>query len=299
MSAPRMSTPRSIAASALRLARRVTPATLAGVALRPPRITYHRLRATHPSRTVAGTRFDALQCDEVMHTVLDAVARRRRLRLSFANAEFVIEGEKREWLRRYLDDCDLVLADGNSIVTASRMARPDAALPARVTGTDFVEALGRASAAQGVRLAFVGGAPGVAQGAADRLTARFPGAQVVVCLNGYEELADTERAIARINAATPDVLMVCLGNPRQEAWIERHQDALTVPVIFGNGGALDFAAGRVQRAPYWMQRMGLEWTYRLLQDPSMTRFRRQARLPYFIWLAWRRARTDEASTHGR
>ena len=278
---------------------RPTPRATSAITARPPRITQHRLRTTHPSRSVAGTRFDALQCEQVMQVVFDAVQRRRRLRLSFANAEFVIEGEKREWLRRYLDDCDLVLADGHSIVTASRLTDAETALPARVTGTDFVEELGRASAAQGLRLAFAGGAPGVAQVAADRLTARFPGAQVVVCLNGYDELADDARAIARINDAQPDVLMVCLGNPRQEAWIERHQDALTVPVIFGNGGALDFAAGKVQRAPHWMQRLGLEWVFRLCQDPTMTRVRRQARLPYFIWLAWRRAAADRAAKHGR
>lgn len=265
---------------------------------RPPRITQHRLRATHPSRQVAGTRFDALQCEQVMQVVMEAVTRRRRLRLSFANAEFVIEGEKTEWLRRYLDDCDLVLADGHSIVTASRLADKATALPERVTGTDFVDALGRASAAQGLRLAFAGGAPGIAQLAADRLVARFPGAQVVACLNGYDELADEAHVIHRLNTAQPDVLMVCLGNPRQEAWIEKHQDALTVPVIFGNGGALDFAAGKVQRAPRWMQRLGLEWVFRLFQDPSLSRVRRQARLPVFIWLAWRRA-TGTRTPHGR
>ena len=116
---------------------------------RPPRVTQARLRAFRPSRSIAGVRFDALRCNDVIDVVADAVRRRRRLRLSFANAEFVIERDRNTALQQYLDDCDLVLADGSSIVTASRLTGDAPPLPTRVTGTDFVDALGEASAATG------------------------------------------------------------------------------------------------------------------------------------------------------
>ena len=256
---------------------------------RLPRVTQARLRAFRPSRSIAGVRFDALRCNDVIDVVADAVRRRRRLRLSFANAEFVIERDRNTALQQYLDDCDLVLADGSSIVTASRLTGDAPPLPTRVTGTDFVDALGEASAVHGFRLAFVGGKPGVAAQAAARLTGKHPGAKVVLCMNGYDELTHTAQVISRLNEATPDVIMVCLGNPRQEQWILANEAALNAPVIFGNGGALDFTAGVFRRAPAWMQRTGLEWLYRLVQEPTSARFRRQLRLPIFIWLAWRRS----------
>jgi N-acetylglucosaminyldiphosphoundecaprenol N-acetyl-beta-D-mannosaminyltransferase len=256
------------------------------------------LRALHASRTIAGIRFDALDCAQVIDEVVDAVRRRKRIRLSFANAEFAIEGTTNRALMTYLDDCDLVLADGSSIVSVSRMRREAPPLPARVTGTDFVHALATASARDGLRLAFVGGQPGVAADAARRLASAYPGVCVVATLNGYDDIADSQTAIDRLNSARADVVMVCLGNPRQEAWIAAHDEALDAPVLFGNGGALDFAAGRVRRAPAWMQRAGAEWAFRLVQDPSRTRLRRQLRLPLFFWLAWRdRILTGAATQH--
>lgn len=267
----------------------------------PPRlqrVTHARLRAQIPGRRIAGVRFDAMRAGDVIEVVCDAVRRQRRLRLSFANAEFAIEGVKNAALQRYLDDCDLVLADGSSIVTASRFTGDAPPLPTRVTGTDFVHALGAASAEHGLRLAFVGGKPGIAVIAAHNLMGQYPGSNVVLSLDGYDDLADPAVAIARLNAANADVVMVCLGNPRQEAWIAEHDAALTAPVIFGNGGALDFTAGAVTRAPQWVQDRGMEWAYRLVQDPTTTRLRRQLRLPLFVWLALRQSAAERFTTSG-
>ena len=110
------------------------------------------------------------------------------------------------------------------------------------------------------------------------------GLRIAGCRHGYFDFGDEPAIVEEINVSGAQVLMVCLGNPKQEEWIERNFRALRTAVVFGNGGALDFYSGRVLRAPICVQRLGLEWLFRLMQDPSLTRVRRQARLLKFLWM---------------
>lgn len=230
--------------------------------------------------TLAGVRFSALTLQGCIDFVEKRIGERRRTVIAFANAEFVIEARKNDELRRYLTSCDLVLADGISVVLMSRVFGC-VRLPERVTGTDFVAALAELASRQDFRLCFVGGTPGVAAAAARRLSDLHPGAKIVGCIDGFEEIQDNEAAVRTINATGADAIMVCLGNPAQERWIARNASRLIAPLLFGNGGALDFWSGRRKRAPEWIQRLGLEWLFRLLQEPTAARLRRQLRLPLF------------------
>lgn len=164
---------------------------------------------------------------------------------------------------------DLVLADGMPIVLASRLL--GVPLPARVTGVDLLDDLAADSAQSGLRLFFFGAGPGVAEQAARVLARRHPGFTSAGCWSpalGFDRDPDaTEREIARINAVQPDVLLVGLGAPRQEAWLWKHRERLDVGVGIAVGGSFDMIAGRVRRAPRVVRGAGLEWAWRLSHEP--------------------------------
>lgn len=162
-----------------------------------------------------------------------------------------------------------LVADGMPLVWASRW-RP-VRLPQRVTGSDLVPALCARAAERGYRVFFLGGAEGVAEEAVRRLTERYPTLPVAgIEVPPFRPLSpeETEALIARIRATRPDLLFVAFGQPKGELWLAEHCEALGVPVSVQAGGTVDFLAGRIRRAPRWIQRIGLEWAFRLSQEPS-------------------------------
>ena len=145
------------------------------------------------------------------------------------------------------------------------------------------------AAASGWRIFFLGAAEGVAVRTAEILAARYTGLQVVGTYAGSPAAADSPDIIARVRAASPDILFVAYGAPRQDLWIDAHRSELAVPVMMGVGGALDHIVGIRRRAPGWVQRLNLEWLYRLITQPW--RWRRQLDLPRFVWRVLRSPRT--------
>nr|WP_303652929.1 WecB/TagA/CpsF family glycosyltransferase [Paludisphaera mucosa] len=172
-----------------------------------------------------------------------------------------------------------VLADGAPIVRAAR-GRPRP-LPERVAGSDLIFHLCDLAARKGRRMFFLGAPEGVADEAAAKLTARYSGLQVVGTeCPPFRKLSDEEHEalLSRIRAARPDILFVAFGQPKGERWISENLTRLGVPVAVQVGASLEFAAGRFARAPRWMQKTGLEWLFRLLQEPRRlaTRYARNA-----------------------
>lgn len=171
------------------------------------------------------------------------------------------------------DDADLVVADGAPIVWLSRIvARSRAgALPERVTGVELFWDLVKASHEKGLRLFLLGGLSGAGELAAARARAAWPRANICGVYCPPPELFDTPDEQDRIRdvlrAAAPHVLFVALGAPKQEKWIHANKHRLNVPVSIGIGGTFELASGTVQRAPQWMQRAGLEWAFRVGQEP--------------------------------
>ena len=175
-----------------------------------------------------------------------------------------------------------ILADGAPLVWASRWH--GSPLPERVAGSDLIFELSAEAAKKGYRLFLLGGAKDVAQEAAGRLKARYPGLEVVGTeCPPFRELIPEEQSVLvdRIRSARPDILFVAFGQPKGERWIDRHLADLGVPVCVQLGASLDFAAGRVRRAPRWMQRAGLEWAFRLWLEPGRL-FTRYASNAWFI-----------------
>ena len=184
---------------------------------------------------------------------------------------------------------DFVTADGMPIVLLSKLLRNP--LPARVTGADMVPAICRRCAEEGLRVYVLGGDKDAVEEAFRKLGVVSGGVEelkVVGIDPAFVKLdEDQPEIVERINAAKPDVLFVALGNPKQELWMGRNASRLDAGVMVGIGGTFNFIAGRVKRAPKWMQRSGLEWIYRILQEPGRLWRRYAYGLVKFAWLSVR------------
>ncbi|MDR0325625.1 MAG: WecB/TagA/CpsF family glycosyltransferase [Oscillospiraceae bacterium] len=167
---------------------------------------------------------------------------------------------------------DLILADGVGVTRAARkLGRP---LPCRVTGADWLSRMLGVCAENGKKVFFLGGKPGVAETAARNC----PGVTVCGVHDGY--FKEDGPVLEAVREAKPDVLIVCLGAPKQELWMYRNREALSGILMAGLGGSLDVLAGHVKRAPVWIQKIGFEWLYRALRQPS--RVKRLFVIPKFL-----------------
>lgn len=186
-------------------------------------------------------------------------------------------------LRQIAGNAELVTPDGAGILWACR--RLGSPLIERVSGVEIVERLCALSAEKGYRLFFFGAAPGVAADAAERMRERYPACQIVGTRDGFFTSGEEAEVAASIKQARPDVLFVALGIPKQEKWIARHRADLGIPVLIGVGGSFDVHSGRVKRAPKWIQRLNLEWLYRLAKNPR--KISKVMTLPKFVWMTIR------------
>lgn len=240
--------------------------TSGGQPLAPPDI----LR-TRRVLVVLGVPIDDLTMPEALARIDAFVNHGRRSgrshQIATVNADFAVKALEDPELRYLLQQADMATADGMPLVWGARLL--GVPLKDRVTGADLVPALAERAAEQGYSLYFLGARPGVAARAAEILKERYPDLHIAgVQAPPFSPVLDMDEKIAdQIRAASPDILLVAFGNPKQEKWIGMHGAELGVPVMIGVGGTLDFIAGETRRAPRWMQRIGLEWAHRLLQEP--------------------------------
>ncbi|MDR2501925.1 MAG: WecB/TagA/CpsF family glycosyltransferase [Oscillospiraceae bacterium] len=224
---------------------------------------------------ILGVGFDAVTPDEAI------AAAAARLDGARPGTDYIVtpNPEIVEFCRRDADAADaisgafLVLPDGIGIIYAAKILGRQ--LCRRVPGIDFACAL---LARGAYRVFLLGAKPGVAARAGQAVAARYPGVVIAGCRDGY--FADDAEVVAQINAAAPDIVFVCLGAPKQEKWMAQNAPALNAKLLIGLGGALDVLSGDTRRAPRFMQRLGLEWLYRIVSQPR--RIGRMARLPLFL-----------------
>lgn len=231
-----------------------------------------------------GVYIDALNMEQTVDKVAGFIRSGRPHRIITVNPEYLYRGQYQRELLELAHGADLLTADGVGIVWACRLAgRP---VPERVTGIDLMQRLCARAATEGWRVFLLGAAPGVAQAAADKLTQLHPDLQIVGIHHGYFTDMESDNIVKNIREAAPDILFVALGAPRQEQWIARYQPRMGVPVAMGVGGSFDVISGKKKRAPMWVQRLKMEWLYRLLSEPS--RIKRQLVLPKFVLLVLKR-----------
>jgi N-acetylglucosaminyldiphosphoundecaprenol N-acetyl-beta-D-mannosaminyltransferase len=204
------------------------------------------------------------------------------------NPEFIMAAQNDLEFRQILNRSALNLPDGIGVVWAARrIKRP---IRERVAGSDLIYRLSERAAMTGWKMFLLGAAEGVADRAARQLRAKYPGVNIVGVWAGSPRSDDDAESLAQIQAAAPDIVLVAYGAPQQDKWIARNLVRSGVRVAIGIGGSLDFVVGTQRRAPQWIQRLNLEWLYRLLREPW--RWRRQLALPKFVWRVVREGRGD-------
>lgn len=207
------------------------------------------------------------------------------------NVDKIVKMDKDPALRKAILDCDLINADGQPIVWASRWL--GCPLKERVTGIDLFHALIVRCAERGYRPFLLGARDEVVRKVAEILVARHPTLKIAGYRNGYWKPDEEAQVAEQIRAARPDILFVAISSPKKELFVNRWKTTMQVPFVMGVGGTFDVVAGLVKRAPRWMQRCGLEWFYRLCQEPGrMWRRYLVDDLAFFaiVWREWRQRR---------
>ncbi|GLS30389.1 N-acetylglucosaminyldiphosphoundecaprenol N-acetyl-beta-D-mannosaminyltransferase [Mesorhizobium albiziae] len=213
-----------------------------------------------------GVYFDALRMEDVVARCRTALLTRSRVLLGVLNAAKVVNLRSDELLRNSLIECDLLLADGQSIVWASRLlGRP---LPERVAGIDLFDRLLTLAHSENRSIYLLGAKPEVLAALETRLLERFPGLRIAGSHHGYFDAGDSAKVAADIRESGADMLFLGMVSPKKEIFLASFGPSLGVSILHGVGGSFDVLAGYTKRAPASWQRSGMEWAYRVLQEPQ-------------------------------
>lgn len=215
---------------------------------------------------IRGLRLLNLALDEAVAAIESAVLRRHPMRVAFVNADCINIAARDAAYREQLGDMDWVFVDGIGMRIAGQVLKQ----PVRdnVNGTDLFPLLCESLAGHRRSLYLLGGRPGVAEAAASWAKRRYPTLCIAGTADGYFDPHATDRVLSDIRHSGADVLLVAMGVPLQEAWISRHAETAGATVTIGVGGLFDYYSGRIPRAPAWMRGLGLEWVFRLMQEPG-------------------------------
>jgi N-acetylglucosaminyldiphosphoundecaprenol N-acetyl-beta-D-mannosaminyltransferase len=250
--------------------------------------------------TLGPVRVDALTAQDALQSV-EALLRAGEGGAVFTpNVDHVVLADENPRMREAYARASISLADGMPLLWAARLlGRP---LPEKVSGSDFVPLLLERAAERGWRVYFLGGAPGVAALARDKLRESLPRLQVVgvdaPAIHVDDPAERRAEVVARVREARPDLVLVALGAPKQEIWIDQTRSDLRPAVLLGVGASLDFVAGTIPRAPRWLSRVGLEWAFRLSREPRRLWRRYLVRDPRFLVILGRALMDRARPTNG-
>jgi N-acetylglucosaminyldiphosphoundecaprenol N-acetyl-beta-D-mannosaminyltransferase len=246
------------------------------------RESMRRLRNMNSPRSlqILSVRVSCVTMSETLSALESMVESREPHHVVTVNPEFIMASRGNSAFRHVLNSADLAVPDGTGVVLASGiLGRP---IGERVPGVDLIEQFAVRGGKKRFRFFLLGASPGLADRAAFVLQGLSSGLEIAGTFSGSPDPESEDEICRRIIDAKPDVLLVAFGSPAQDLWIARTKDRLRVPVSIGVGGSLDYIAGSVARAPAWMRGLGLEWLYRLMNQPG--RWRRMLVLPGFVIL---------------
>jgi N-acetylglucosaminyldiphosphoundecaprenol N-acetyl-beta-D-mannosaminyltransferase len=248
--------------------------------------------------TLFGFQLDAIDMNEAVRQIYEWVGTPASLCrfVVTPNVDHAVLFQENAALRAAYANASLVLADGMPVVAAARIL--GRAIPGRVAGSDLAPALVASAAEHGsLRVYLLGAAPGVAERAAENIHCRWPSVDVVGTYSpplGFEkDEQENAQILSKIAAARPDILLVGLGAPKQELWVNAHREQIEAAVTLCIGATIDFLAGEKKRAPVWMRRGGLEWLHRIASEPRrlVKRYARDAWIfPRLVWHEWQQSR---------
>ncbi|GFN34317.1 WecB/TagA/CpsF family glycosyltransferase [Tepidimicrobium xylanilyticum] len=238
------------------------------------------------SVSVFGIRIDNITLEEASRTVEEYLMEDGLKTISTPNTEIVMNAKDDEYLRRIINESDLVIPDGIGLIYGSRIRKKP--LKERVTGFDLSIKLLEIANKKGYSLFLLGGKEGVAKRAGENIKIKYPNIRLAGYHHGYfkgshtghKDYEEELEIIDKINKSKPDIIFVGFGFPRQEIWIAENKNRIYGKVIIGNGGTMDILSGDSKRAPEIFQKLGLEWLYRLIREPK--RIKRQVVLPKFM-----------------
>ena len=232
-----------------------------------------------------GAPLDTVTLDDAVKLVDEAVASRRPTLNASLNAAKLVRMQTDTELRESVELCDLVTADGVPVVWAARALGHD--VPGRVNGTDLMELLFAHAAERVYSVYLFGSEPGIVSRARMEIERRHPAIRIAGTQHGFFAPTEEESVVRRIAAAQPDILFIALGTPQKELFQARHRDELGVPFTMGVGGSFEVLAGVRKRAPRWAQRTGLEWAFRMVQEPRRLAGRYVVGNTRFVYLVGR------------
>jgi N-acetylglucosaminyldiphosphoundecaprenol N-acetyl-beta-D-mannosaminyltransferase len=226
---------------------------------------------THHRELLFGVYVDALRMEDVLQRCRSALANRSRILIGVVNAAKVVKLRDDPLLRNSLLECDMLLADGQSVVWASRLLKKP--LPERVAGIDLFEELLRVANQDGRSVFLLGARQDVLDTLIERITARYPKLKIAGSHHGYFQNSEGDVIAAQIRESGADMLFLGMTTPKKEIFLGNYGRILDVPVLHGVGGSFDVLAGITRRAPRVWQKLGMEWAYRLLQEPRRLMWR--------------------------
>lgn len=208
---------------------------------------------------ILDVKIDEVNYAEALEKIAGFIVSRKPHQIITVNPEMIVEAQKNPEFKKILNDSDLNTPDGRGILWALKKIHA-IKLKTPVTGVDLTNKLALLSQTKNWRIYLAGAGEGIAEKAAQNLLKKYPQAKIV----GVSQ----EPNISEIKKKKPDILLLAYGAPKQDIWIAQHKKELNVPVMIGVGGTFDYISGHIRRAPKWMRKIGLEWLFRLIQQPS-------------------------------
>ena len=234
------------------------------------------------SLRILGIRVDRVDLEQTLRYVDQFIHERRTHQIVVVNVAKVVKALKDDYLRQIIEEADLCGADGVPLVWVSHLkGKP---IPGRVNGTDLMEKMVELAARKGYRIFFFGAEELVVKKVVAIYQNLYPSLRVAGYRNGYFTPEEEVEIAREIGESKADILFVAFGTPKKEHFIKNYKDIMKVPVIHGVGGSFDVVAGKTRRAPRWMQNWGLEWLFRLLQEPRRMWKRYLVTNSLFVWL---------------
>jgi N-acetylglucosaminyldiphosphoundecaprenol N-acetyl-beta-D-mannosaminyltransferase len=212
-----------------------------------------------------GCMIDNLSMEETLQAIEGFIKTGKPHQHVVVNVDKLVKANRDPMLRRIINACALINADGMPVVWASRLLRKP--LKERVAGVDLFEALMQRSAIKNWRVFLLGAREDVVSGVKKLYEDKYPGLVVAGYRNGYWRSDEESLVVEQIKAAKVDLLFVAISSPKKENFLSKYQAEMRIPFAMGVGGTFDVAVGKVKRAPTWMQKIGFEWFYRFLQEP--------------------------------
>lgn len=235
-----------------------------------------------PTVRLFGIPVHAVTMTQALDIIDGVIARRERMQIGVVNAAKVVNMRRNPALGEDVLSSDFILADGIAVVWASRLLRRP--LPERVTGIDLMMGMLRRGNRHRYRVYCLGATEEVSSAVAKRIAADFPEVVLAGRHHGYFTDAEEAGIAEAIAAARPDILLVAMTSPKKEKFLARWSERIGASICHGVGGSFDVLAGKVQRAPESWQRLGLEWLYRLKQEPGRMWRRYLVTNTLFCWL---------------